>query len=90
MPGLIHTETMVTPEHFPKASYLDSSFVPPTQLFNHEGALIPHGACGGYSLPSFSTLGSQTHRLSSGTSAKTEGRWLPQPRHDVLAESCQW
>ena len=67
-------------------SYLDSSVFPPTRLFNHEGALIPpHWACGGYSLPFFSTLGSQVHHLSSGTLAKTEGTWLPQPRHAVLA-----
>ncbi len=81
---LFRTEVqMVTP-------YLDSSVLPPTRFFNHEGALIPpHWACGGYSLPSFSTLGSQVHHLSSGTLAKTEGTWLPQPRHDVLAGWCQ-
>lgn len=73
--GLIPHRDYRHPRTLPQ-SYLDSSFVPPepTQFFNHEGVLIPHWACGGYSLPSFSTLGSQTHRLSSGTSAKTEGR----------------
>ena len=42
-------------------------------------------AWGGYSLPSISTLGSQVHHLSSGTPAKTDGTWLPQPFQACLA-----
>lgn len=42
-------------------------------------------ACGGYDLPLTSTLGSQVHHWSSGTLAKTEGMWLPQPRQVCFA-----
>jgi len=64
------------------------SFLPPTKFFSHEGAPSPDCAWGGYSFPSFSTLGSQVHHWSSGTLAKTEGTWLPQPRHVFLAKAC--
>ncbi|CAG9970984.1 unnamed protein product [Clonostachys byssicola] len=44
---------------------------------SHEGDL----AMGGYSLPPFSTLGSQAHRSSSGMVSITIGTWAPQPHH---------
>lgn len=58
---------------------------PPTRFLSHPGADIWDLAAGGYDLPSTLTLGSQVHHWSSGTPARAEGMWFPQPRHVFLA-----
>lgn len=39
---------------------------------------------GGYSVPSFSTLGSHSHHWSLGMFVMTPGTWDPQPHHVFL------
>lgn len=47
-----------------------------------------HGllAMGGYALPSFSTLGSQTQRSSAGMLSMTTSTWAPQPHQVAFSE----
>lgn len=58
----------------------------PLAFLNHDGRSALYFAWGGYCLPFFSTLGSQMHHSSSGTSSRTPGMWLPQPLHVFLSD----
>jgi hypothetical protein len=44
---------------------------------------------GGYSLPSFSTLGSQVHHSACSIFAMTDGTCFPHPHHVFFSESSQ-
>lgn len=56
-----------------------------TILQNHPESQSAFAAIGGYSVPSFATLGSQVHHCSFAMGSMTLGTWLPQPHQEDLS-----